>query len=358
MLRRPLLIVHEAVQERHKEAAHILTKKQLLITPTIAMRYLTTRYTPKLVQDMIREDERKRALEIEEMEREHEWLPRYTHLLPRMMTRLRRKVTERQLMFEIYKLLEEILKELMKIKFVLPHRLFFPEHIETRMLDLMFLELPEPERERILERFKQIALGRCVTWVEMMEDPILRAWLQRYFSMFRRYPCRHRVYAIKLTPLMFNYFQELPASIYLLRWGLMEAVKADPYLGRAWPVGFQMLAMTYKPDWEKWNALIAVADGVISSEQRITFMRNSFGNPWFYFRLGLAVYAEHLVRYFFAKMIGMEERVTVLHHCSIYAKIAKKSQAYRLARRGDVTMVRRFRRKFIKDSLYYAGLRG
>jgi hypothetical protein len=86
------------------------------------------------------------------------------------------------------------------------------------VLDETLLSLPPEDMHFVINRLIQVTKGNPITREEMMTNPILKYFAERYILMYMEYPCSHNAYAMKLTPLTLYYANGYYQRYYVMRW--------------------------------------------------------------------------------------------------------------------------------------------
>jgi len=225
--------------------------------------------------------------------------------------------------------------------------------------DKMLMSQPEEIRNLLPTIFQEIARARGITRALMEKYPYLIPLLMRYIARFRKYPCKHDAFAIKVTPVTVQYFKGLKVTYYVLRYAKVSGVRADPYVGRSKPVDiyFQFIGRK-KPANDLLNSMMGAGEGYSDPNDYVTIYVNTVRNRTIKLRLRFLYEHPHWVKYYFAKESGREEMYNYFGHCSVYLMQWEYSKSWELRKTEDRRLIgRRPRRPRLRDLLYYYGLR-
>lgn len=289
---------------------------------------------------------------------EAEWTDFWEVLFPRGYSWFKRGYETIMNTVEFFRVLRALMLRQGSIVFIVQHRLFFPEKVRLIATERALLDLPPGTRERVIDILLQVARGRKITRKDLEEMPELMAFVERYIAYYMPNPCKHNAYVLRLTPITIRHVMGMKTTYYVLRWVNVGDMKADPYIGRSRPLSFSFSSIPYKPDWEVWSAIRYTGEGTGNISDMLTLVRDAVGQPTTRHQLRRIIYSPRWVRYEFAKELGKREIVTVTHHCSPYVRLERKSKTGRILDvQGDPRLMRRMRRKFVKELTYYMGLR-
>jgi len=286
------------------------------------------------------------------------WNAFWDALIHTFLATLKRHLQRGETISRWFQVLYELVRDRSKVVFVIKHRLYFTEKVMLDILDKELLSIPQDYQLAVINTLINVTRGRKLTYNEVLKSPYLRAFLERYIAYYQINPCKHKAYVLKLTPLIYRNITGRKATYYVLRWVRAKDMKADPFLGRTRPISFGMQSVIYKPDWDTWNAMLYLAYEVVTDKTPCIIMRDEIGKPLKTHPLRRIIYTPHWIRYEFARDIGKPEISTVIVHCSPYVKVDTPTRTSKIYEGiGDVTLLRRRKRKFVKEATYYMGLR-
>jgi len=254
-------------------------------------------------------------------------------------------------------LLRDIVLSRAQVVFKVEHIYFFGRKIETWAYDKILLDMPKDIRDEIVAFLRSVTVSKGFDPRILEQNPIYRYFLWFYIMYYSKYPCKHSAFAIKITPVIINYFGGVRAVYYVLRWAYAKDVKADPYLGRTRVVDFNITFMRYKYDDDLFNSLLYGDEGAMSPDDLVTVLRNARRESEVRIPLRRAMYQPHWIRYYFAKMFGMPEKATVVNHCSVYGILERTPKTPKLYTLKDRRMLGVRPRHRIKEILYRRGFR-
>ncbi len=254
-------------------------------------------------------------------------------------------------------LLRDIVTGRAKVIFKVRHERIFDWKRNVYIYDRLLLELPEDVRNTIVQALIDTTRGKGVSPRLLELYPILRHFLMLYIAYYTKFPCKHRVYAIKITPVTLHFMKGLRTTYYVIRWAYAKDVKADPYLGRTRNVDFYFSFMRYKYDGDLWNSMVVGGEGTGNYTDEVALARDHFRRATYLMNLRRAIFQTHWVKIALAKMMGKPEMATVVGHCSTYGTVGRYSITLRLLERGQYRIRGVRPRHRIKEMLYYKGLR-
>jgi len=297
-----------------------------------------------------RRDIRRRALE--EFKKQF-----IRHLRRRFGESLRRMIEEWEETRETLSLLRDIIRGRARVVFTVKHVYFHKKVREFYTYDRLLWELPPEERDIVVTALRQLASGKFVSPKLLEQYPWIRYFLWTYIAYYGKLPCKHMIYAVKVTPVTIHFFKGLKMTYYVLRWSTARDAKADPYLGRTRPVDFYVTFFRYKYDEDVINSLEVCEEGVGDWSESIPAARNDQRQPEFSIPLRRAVLQPHWIKWFFAKIMGKPEVFTTIGHCSCYAILERPSKTLQELRVGYRRLYGARPRHRIKEILYRTGLR-
>jgi len=344
--------------ELNRQANLRRDRRQRLYTKWYYYRILKKRIHPREVAKRQLEEILEPYHALRKAINEGEWTRFWEIFFPRGYGWLRRQYELYLNVLEFFRTLRDLMLRQAAVVFKVEHRTIYPDKARLYVLDKSLLELSEDDRLIVISTLLQVASGRKITWEEIQEIPALRAFVERFIAYYQKFPCKHSAFVLRLTPVIYNYAHLLRSTYYVLRWVPAENLKADPYLGRSRPVSFGITPITYKPDSEVWNAMMYAGEGIVDLNDLLTLRRDATGEKIMVHPLRRIIYSPHHVTYEFARELGKPELTTVIHHCSPYIRIGRKSRTGKiLDYQHDPRITRHFRRKFVKELTYYMGLR-
>jgi len=270
---------------------------------------------------------------------------------------IRRHVEEFEAFKEKLSLLRDLITGRARIVYEVTHYYFFGKKYETWAYDKILMDMPKDIRDEIVAFIRSVSLGKGFDPKILDEKPIYRYFLWFFIMYYSKYPCKHSAYAIKVTPVIVNYFGRVRSVYYVLRWAYAKDLKADPYIGRSRVVDFNITFMRYKYDDDMYNSLLYGDEGAMSPDDLVTVLRNARRESEVRIPLRRAMYQPHWIRYYFAKMFGMPEKYTVVNHCSVYAILERTPKTPKLYTLKDRRMLGVRPRHRIKEILYRGGFR-
>jgi len=254
-------------------------------------------------------------------------------------------------------LLRDLARRRAKILFVVEHPFFFKNKHEIAVRDRLLLSLPPDVRDYIINRLIDVAKGNPPSPEELQQDRLLRYFLRLYIAYYSDFPCKHRSYMVKITPVTVTGFLGQRVTYYVLRWTEAKNVRADPYLGRSRPVDFYISLIRYKPDEDLWNSLLVASEGTGDYTDTVPLARDHMRRPEYNVPLRRALFQPHWVKVALAKMAGRPELATVMSHCSVYCRVGRLSKTLKWLEEPEKRFWGRRPRRRIKDVLYYKGFR-
>ena len=247
-----------------------------------------------------------------------------------------------------------------KILFEIERRMFFHrDKTIVRVRDQLLAELPEETRNRIVNALRQASLGKFTPAQLIMEEPLVRWFLQRYMLYYQRYPCKHSSYAIKITPVTLHYFKGWNTTYYVMRFIKVRDLKHDPYLEIARNVDLYFTMQVRKPYWDILNTFTYAESGTMDSSDYVTIARDDKRQSFIRIPLRRAILQPHHIKSALAKTVGMPEIADSTNHCSIYAILQRRprtSRYYSAGLRRDMIAKRKLRA--VRDVTWSLGLRG
>ena len=234
---------------------------------------------------------------------------------------IRRHINDLEKTLEKWSLIRDIVLGRARIVYQVEHYYFFGRKYETWAYDKLLVEMPEDMRDLVVYFLRSVSISKGFDPKMLDQYPILRYFLWFYIMYYSKYPCKHSAFAIKVTPVIVNYFGGVRVTYYVLRWAYAKDLKADPYIGRSRVVDFNITFMRYKYDDDLYNSLLYGDEGAMSPNDLVTVLRNARRESEVRIPLRRAMYQPHWIRYYFAKMFGMPEKYTVVNHCSVYLSL-------------------------------------
>lgn len=270
------------------------------------------------------------------------------------INRLREEIEETT---EKLSLLRDVIRLRALIVFKVRHQYIFRNKREVYTYDKLLMDLPEDVRNTVVSILEEVSAGKGLRPEIIQALPVIRHFLLLFIAYYSKFPCKHRSYAIKLTPATIHFMKGLSVTYYTLRWAPAKEVKADPYLGRTRPVDFYVTFIRYKYDEDLWNAMIIAGTGTNDLNDKVALSRDHMRRSEYVVNLRRAILQPHWVKQAMAKMMGKPELATTLSHCSVYAIVRRRTRTVDLIQTGDRRLMGKRSRHRIKDILYYKGLR-
>jgi len=297
-----------------------------------------------------RRDFRKRFLE--ELRRRFE-----RRFRRRFRSSLRRHEEDVRRAFETLKLLRDIVMRRAHVAYKVEHVYFFRNKTVVYTYDRLLMSLPEDMRSIVVSVLQSVSEGKGVDPRLYVHYPWIKAFLRFFIAYYGKYPCKHNVYAVKVTPVTIHLFRGYRVTYYFLRWARAEHVKADPFIGRSRPVDFYVSFLRYKYDVDLINSMMVADEGSMSWDDKVTVIRNDRRESEMSIPLRRAILQPHWVKYYLAKMVGKPEIATMIGHCSAYAVLTRPSKTLRLYAARNRRLYGTRPRHRIKEILYRSGLR-
>jgi len=270
---------------------------------------------------------------------------------------LRRYVETYERIRERLTLLRDIALGRARVVFKVEHIYFFGRKWETWAYDKILMDMPKEQRDLIVSFLRSVVASKGYDPIALDKYPWLRYFLWFFIMYYSRYPCRHSAFAVKITPVIVNYFGGVKVTYYVLRWSRAKDIKADPYLGRTRPVDFNITFMRYKYDDDYYNSLVYGGEGAVTPEDMVTVIRNDLRESEVAIPLRRAMFQPHWIKYYFAKMMGKPETSTIVNHCSVYGILERTPKTAMLYRAKYRRILGTRPRHRIKEILYRGGFR-
>jgi len=223
--------------------------------------------------------------------------------------------------------------------------------------DKFIMDLREDVREEVINALLAVSRMKGIDPRILEKYPWIIAFFRYYIAYYKKYPCKHNAFAIKITPLTIRILGGIRVTYYVLRWSPAKHAKADAFLGRTRPVSFFISFFRYKYDDDLINSLLASGEGTCDWNDPIVVARDDKGDPMYIMPLRRAILQSHWIKYYFAKQLGMPEKYYDVDHCSVYVIVErriKRIKEYESRRRYIFGVRPRHR---IKEILYIMGLR-
>lgn len=270
---------------------------------------------------------------------------------------VRRLMEEFEKTREKLRLLRDIIRGRARTVFIVRHQYFFRNKVNVFAYDKILADMPEEQRDYIVNTLRHIVEHRGVDPLQVRADPTLRYFISRFIAMYSRYPCKHNAYAVKLTPMTIRYFHGYRMTYYVIRWSVVSDVMADAYISRTRPVDFSITLFRYKTTWDIINSLTESGVGSGDWNDTVVASRDHMRNTLVKMPLRRAILQPHHVKYAFAKAVGKPESHTVMGHCSVYGIIGRVPKSSKIYEAGDRRIMGVRPRHRIKEILYIKGLR-
>ncbi|RLB79925.1 MAG: hypothetical protein DRH17_12915 [Deltaproteobacteria bacterium] len=276
------------------------------------------------------------------------------------INRIRDRIRSYLAFYDLLRASLPLFRDRAKILFEVERRHFYHrDKTIVRIRDQMLAELPEETRNRIIDALRQATLGKHVPTQVLMEEPLLRWFLQRYMLYYQRYPCKHSSFAIKVTPVTIHFFKGWNTTYYVMRFIRVKDLKHDPYLEVARPVDLYFTMQVRKPYWDILNTFTYAESGTMDSSDYVTIARDDKRQSFIRIPLRRAILQPHHIKRGFAKAVGEPELTDSASHCSIYAILQRRprtSRYYSAGLRRDMIAKRKLRA--VRDVTWSLGLRG
>ena len=254
--------------------------------------------------------------------------------------------------------MREIVESRGRALFRIPVEFFHPKKWQALNQDKIALSLPPEDLQNIINILRQGSMGKGIPQFLIEQIPELRWFLWHYMAYYSKYPCKHNIFAVKITPVTRYHLQGTRMVFYLLRYARAKDIKADPYLGRGKNTDLIFTFMRYKYDGDFWNSLLEALEGTGDMNDTVALARDSFRNVSMQAPLRRVILQPHWVKWGFAKEAGKPEAFYLVGHCSLYAVVGRVTKSACLYR-GEVyrPIIGKRPRHRIKEMLYYRGVR-
>jgi len=243
--------------------------------------------------------------------------------------------------------------------FVIEHRHFFViDKTVTVIRDRMLMDLPPEEREAVIEGLIKASTGKYEPVEVLQRYPALRFFLQRYIAYFKKYPCVHKSFALRLTPVTLHFSRYMRSTYYVLRWVKVGDMREDALLRSARSIDLYFLGAMRKPYDDILNTMTYVGSGTGDYNDTVALARDDLRRDFMRAPLRRAILSPHWIKRAMSKVLGKPEMYDNVHHCSVYAILERRPKTSKLyeAEAPRSLLGKRPRRR-IKEFTYYAGLR-
>ena len=257
------------------------------------------------------------------------------------------------------KLLRDLVTGRARTLFVVEHRMFFArDKVVTQVRDKMLMDLPPDVRDRVIEGLIKASTAKYEPQDLIQQYPQLLWFLRRYVAYFKKHPCSHKTYALKLTPLTIGFGKAYRNTYYVLRFMKVDDMREDAFLTASRPIDLFFMASMRKPQEDVMNTMTYAGEGACDYKDKVTIARDDLRRDLVKIPLRRAVLQPHWIRRAFSKVIGKPEMYDVAHHCSIYAILSRRGKTAKLYEAGvSHRLIRKRPRRRIKEGAYWMGLR-
>ena len=207
---------------------------------------------------------------------------------------------------------------------------------ETWSLEVLDRRLREEPVEVIYDVVSDLLrIARLGVRAEVIrEKDALRHYLYSLVPFFREEPCTHGSFSFKLTPVTFSITQGRFVTFYVLRWGRVKSIRADPYIGVTRPVMFKFFSYVYKPDYEWFNAMMMAGYGTLRADKLIVIGRDQNYAVLLRSKPYSVLAFPHRVTDALAMELGQREVNVELRHCSVYISPRRMYEHYEAIESG------------------------
>jgi len=271
-------------------------------------------------------------------------MPLGRRILRSIMRTLRRELRPIESEIEAWKTLYEIARGRAKVLLRVTHVVFPFVLLRHWAYDKHLLDYPPPVRQSLVERILDWSRYKYVPEGELRETP-WNALVREFLAYYMPPNCNFSMYAVRVSPVTFQFMKGLSVTLYVLRWVKASEIKSDPYIGSARRKSPEQVRWTYKPDVEVVNSRLYVGSYVLTDlSKKVPIDVNELYEPITKVSIRDIMFRPHLVKYYFAKANGKPEDWYNFHHCSLYAIVERKVSRAKI---DEIQMRRGLRRWYI-----------